>query len=203
MSLKNIAGNIFALFKREPINTKDELLTELQTMAAMETLLDATVAEKDAEAQSVAVKYDSTIERLKAQIKDATARVHAAAKRQRAAWFGGKPAMILAGHELRFAHTAPAVDFEDGTEEEDVIEALLTMEGEGSELLRRQLLRPAFELDKNAIKAAWKMSENDPALREKLTGIGLCVKRKENFKVRTARVEADADTTVAGGKEAA
>jgi hypothetical protein len=201
MSLTNKAKALFSLLKTDPIKDTHELLAVCQECAKDQLKRDAATIQRDAELQIVKDYHDAGIETLNSKIEHQVKRLRAWAVEHREKMFGKKQSFILAGHELAFQKSPGAVGFAEGVKAEDVVEAILNMEGEDGDTFRSLLLRVKAELEKKA--ALRELRLNLEGRAEKLEALGLRITSEETFSFTPARAELPEITEKAEGKEAA
>lgn len=176
---------LFGLLKTEPISDTTELLAVCQECAKDQLVRDAKTIARDAEIALVKDRHDAEIETLNAKIEHHVKRLRAWAVTHREQFFGRRQSFVMAGHELAFQKSPGAIGFAEGVKADDVVEALLSIEGEAGDHLRTLLLRVKAELEKKA--ALRELRLNREGIGDRLAALGLRIVEDESFSFTPAR----------------
>lgn len=179
-----------------PIRDRDEATGIAAATARLETERHKIAVIRDERIEALELEFNLQIEEFGREIEKNTKRLSAWAVANRAAEFGEKKTIYLAGHKLSFREGSGKIEFAPGVKEEDALNTILTSEDDA---IIDRFTTIKTSLNKQAALSAWRGSET---LRKFLTTCGISMVKEEKFSFEPDRDAVPDIEPVAVGKVA-
>ncbi len=193
----NTAKKMLGKLRIEPLRDRDEATAIAAATAELMAAQERAALTRDERISALSMEFNLQVEEYGREIERNVKRLSAWAVANRAAEFGDRKTIALAGHKLAFREGTGKVEFAPGTKEAEAVDAILAQE---EEALAERYVTVKTSLNKNAVIAAWRASQ---MMRDFLATCGIVVVKEEKLSFEPDRDAVEEAAPVAVGKEVA